>query len=326
MQAVQAAIVCVWGSLCASVMGPLVRLLAWFTWSCVLVWGSSSAVGIGSCAVGSRELLKGRFQPQKVSEASCGNLIGEAKEERKQRHGTRNLPFFVLGLPVRNRQYVPEHEHHDGLWPRGCFQLFPGQVVFDMLQAPVRLVAAVARNGVIGQAGQLPWKLPKDRKWFEDLVRNNVMILGRRSFEETGRPIPGVVHTVLVSSSSTRGSGPSGDVEVCRTVDGNCGAHKIRFCTTTCCPSRNALRTSSFSAPWNGVEHALEDDFFGSGTCFTALVVRAAWSLRCPRAGPEGGNSAGLRRVCGWRCSDLPGDCPLRSRTRCHPRSRGLQR
>jgi dihydrofolate reductase len=53
------------------------------------------------------------------------------------------------------------------------------------------LVAAVASNGVIGREGQLPWHLPEDLKHFKRLTLGHPVIMGRRTWESLGRPLPG---------------------------------------------------------------------------------------------------------------------------------------
>ncbi len=55
----------------------------------------------------------------------------------------------------------------------------------------VTLVAAVARNGVIGADGAMPWHLPADLRRFKALTMGRPMIMGRRTFESIGRPLPG---------------------------------------------------------------------------------------------------------------------------------------
>jgi dihydrofolate reductase len=52
------------------------------------------------------------------------------------------------------------------------------------------LIAAVARNGVIGRAGQLPWHLPADLRYFKDTTSGHPVIMGRRTFESINRPLP----------------------------------------------------------------------------------------------------------------------------------------
>ena len=54
----------------------------------------------------------------------------------------------------------------------------------------VVLVAAVAENGVIGSDGELPWHLPGDLAHFKRVTTDNVVIMGRKTFESIGRPLP----------------------------------------------------------------------------------------------------------------------------------------
>lgn len=57
--------------------------------------------------------------------------------------------------------------------------------------APIVLVAAVARNGVIGAGGDMPWHLPADLRRFKAITLGKPMIMGRRTFDAIGRPLPG---------------------------------------------------------------------------------------------------------------------------------------
>lgn len=54
----------------------------------------------------------------------------------------------------------------------------------------VSLIAAVARNGVIGRGNALPWHLPQDLKRFRALTTGHPIIMGRRTYESLGRPLP----------------------------------------------------------------------------------------------------------------------------------------
>jgi len=55
----------------------------------------------------------------------------------------------------------------------------------------ISLVVAVAKNGVIGHRGGLPWKLPDDQRFFRDLTRGHCIVIGRKTFEEIGcKPLP----------------------------------------------------------------------------------------------------------------------------------------
>jgi dihydrofolate reductase len=58
-------------------------------------------------------------------------------------------------------------------------------------------IVAMSENGVIGKAGTLPWKYPEDLKWFKTVTSGNVVIMGRKTFESLGKPLPNRVNIVL---------------------------------------------------------------------------------------------------------------------------------
>ena len=64
----------------------------------------------------------------------------------------------------------------------------------------VTLVAAVAANGVIGAGGKLPWRLPEDLKRFRALTLGHPVIMGRRTWESLGKPLPGRENIVVTRS------------------------------------------------------------------------------------------------------------------------------
>ena len=76
----------------------------------------------------------------------------------------------------------------------------------------VVLIVAVAENGVIGRAGQLPWHLPDDLKRFKALTMGKPMLMGRRTFESIGRPLPG--RTSLVLTRAANWIAPAGALAV----------------------------------------------------------------------------------------------------------------
>ena len=80
---------------------------------------------------------------------------------------------------------------------------------------PLILVVAVAENGVIGRGNQLLWRLRTDLKRFRDLTLGKPMIMGRKTFQSIGKPLPGRETVVL-----TREPGFSADgVHVARSWD-----------------------------------------------------------------------------------------------------------
>jgi dihydrofolate reductase len=59
------------------------------------------------------------------------------------------------------------------------------------------IVVAVARNGVIGAEGGLPWRIPEDMARFKELTMGHALVMGRATFESIGRPLPGRTNIVL---------------------------------------------------------------------------------------------------------------------------------
>ncbi len=68
---------------------------------------------------------------------------------------------------------------------------------------PLALSVAVGENGVIGKGGGLPWDYPEDRAHFDAITRGHVVIMGRRTWEETGNPLPGRDNVVVTRSDAS---------------------------------------------------------------------------------------------------------------------------
>jgi dihydrofolate reductase len=61
----------------------------------------------------------------------------------------------------------------------------------------VSAIVAVAKNGVIGADGQIPWYLPADLAWFKKTTLGHHVIMGRNSFHSIGRPLPKRTNIVI---------------------------------------------------------------------------------------------------------------------------------
>ena len=72
------------------------------------------------------------------------------------------------------------------------------------------MVAAVAENGVIGLGGDIPWSIPEDLKHFRAVTRGNTVVMGRRTFDSIGHPLPYRTNVVV-----TR------DIELAKEFDGD---------------------------------------------------------------------------------------------------------
>ena len=73
--------------------------------------------------------------------------------------------------------------------------------------AQISLIVAVARNGVIGRGGTLPWRLPADLQHFKRVTMGSAVIMGRKTWESIGRPLPGRRNLVITRQSGYRAEG-----------------------------------------------------------------------------------------------------------------------
>ena len=78
-----------------------------------------------------------------------------------------------------------------------------------------KAIAAMSLNRVIGRDNQIPWHLPEDFRWFKQTTLGHVLVMGRRTFESIGRPLPGR-ETILLSRAGFTHPG----VRVLATLDG----------------------------------------------------------------------------------------------------------
>lgn len=91
----------------------------------------------------------------------------------------------------------------------------------------IALVVAVARNGVIGRAGRLPWSLPSDLKRFRQITMGHPCLMGRKTFESIGKPLKGRDNIVI----SRRGMPPVEGVVVVPDLDAALVEGKARAVT-----------------------------------------------------------------------------------------------
>ena len=79
---------------------------------------------------------------------------------------------------------------------------------------PLALIVAIAANGVIGKDNALPWHIPEDLKWFKRNTLGKPVIMGRKTWDSIGRPLP--KRPNIVVSRQTDWS-----------VEGVCAAHSL---------------------------------------------------------------------------------------------------
>ncbi|TVS16426.1 MAG: dihydrofolate reductase [Planctomycetaceae bacterium] len=71
----------------------------------------------------------------------------------------------------------------------------------------VSLIVAMSENRVIGRAGQLPWRLSSDLRRFRRLTMGHHLVMGRKTWESIGRPLPGRTSLVLTGHPDYRTPG-----------------------------------------------------------------------------------------------------------------------
>lgn len=83
---------------------------------------------------------------------------------------------------------------------------------------PLTIVAAIADNGVIGDDNRLIWRLKSDLRRFKEITLGKPMIMGRKTFESIGRPLPGRRMIIMTRDPAFSMSG----VDVARSFDAAC--------------------------------------------------------------------------------------------------------
>ena len=66
------------------------------------------------------------------------------------------------------------------------------------------IIVAVAENGVIGRDGDLPWRLPADLRHFKRTTMGHHLVIGRRTWDEVGKPLPGRTMVVVTRDRALR--------------------------------------------------------------------------------------------------------------------------
>jgi len=80
-----------------------------------------------------------------------------------------------------------------------------------MTVRPFKAIAAMSLNRVIGAGNKIPWHFPEDFRWFKRMTTGQVIVMGRKTYESIGKPLPNRTTIVL-----TRGSDPIQGVQTVR--------------------------------------------------------------------------------------------------------------
>ena len=71
----------------------------------------------------------------------------------------------------------------------------------------ISIVVAVAENGVIGKDNQLPWRLSSDLKHFKKLTTGHAVLMGRKTYESIGRPLPKRTNLIVTRNQDYQAAG-----------------------------------------------------------------------------------------------------------------------
>ena len=69
----------------------------------------------------------------------------------------------------------------------------------------IGLIVARSKNNVIGKNGQIPWKIKGEQKQFKELTTGNVVVMGRKSYEEIGHSLPNRKNIIVSKSKNFAG-------------------------------------------------------------------------------------------------------------------------
>ena len=97
----------------------------------------------------------------------------------------------------------------DDPWPQGWAAVHP--CVSKRLSVKVTIgfsmiaIAAMTASRVIGSGNQIPWRIPGEQKWFKEVTMGHPILMGSRTYESIGRPLPGRQNLVVSRSRSWPG-------------------------------------------------------------------------------------------------------------------------
>jgi dihydrofolate reductase len=89
-------------------------------------------------------------------------------------------------------------------------------------------IAAMSLNRVIGAGNKIPWHLPEDFKWFKQMTTGHIIVMGRKTFESIGKPLPN--RTTMVLSRSAFSHPGVRTIHDLRELPALAGDHEVFIC------------------------------------------------------------------------------------------------
>lgn len=94
----------------------------------------------------------------------------------------------------------------------------------------VSIIAALAANNVIGRENGLPWRLSADLKRFKELTMGHHLIMGRKTFDSVGRPLPGRTNIVVTRRTAEVPEGVIVAASIERALEAAAGDAEVFIC------------------------------------------------------------------------------------------------
>jgi dihydrofolate reductase len=149
---------------------------------------------------------------------------------------------------------------------------------------PLAIIAAVAANGVIGAGNRLPWRLSDDLQRFRALTTGHAVIMGRRTWESIGRPLPGRQNIVVTHHA---GSLPA-DIDAASSLED--ALTRVRMPAPVFCIGGSGIYREAL--PLATTLHLTEIERAFAGDAYFPAIDRSAWREtareRRTHAGPDG--------------------------------------
>lgn len=149
-------------------------------------------------------IIEGSYSlhPYFEDKADIKIFLSVDEEEQIKRISERNMKqqvqrFINEWIPKENSYF----EKYD--IPKKCIRLDTTNCVMvkgAKNSQMIGLIVAYSKNRAIGKDGQIPWRIKGEQKRFRELTTGNVVVMGRRSYEEIGRPLPNR-YTIVVSNT-----------------------------------------------------------------------------------------------------------------------------
>ncbi len=149
------------------------------------------------------------------------------------------------------------------------------------------IIVAAAKNGVIGIQNQLPWSLPQDLKYFKSVTMGKPVIMGRKTYESIGRPLPGRVNIVITRDRSWS---TAANLVVVHSLEEAFDAAKEAVANLPEVDEAMIIGGAEIyreALPWVEKVYLTRVDLEPAGDAFFAPLNEAEWSLESAIAGDE---------------------------------------